>query len=123
MTEINGMTYMTEAERKILPEIEECPAKFLQVQNPSEEFMRAAVIKNPYVIHFIDNQSYMVRMLAVKLDHRRLEDIRGITPEIRMAVAQKNTRGIAGANFNSRELEEYANAYNVMKFGPVLRKR
>ena len=117
MAEMNGMTYMTEAERQLLPEIAECPAAFLRAQNPSEEFMRAAVFMNPYVIHFIENQSHMVRMLAVKLNYTRLDDVRGITPEIRAAAAKKNTRGVMGANLTRRELEEYANAINVMKFG------
>ena len=119
MAEMNGMTYMTEAERQLLPEIAECPAAFLRAPNPSEEFMRAAVFMNPYVIHFIENQSHMVRMLAVKLNSGTFDDVRGATPEIRAAAAKKNTRGVMGADLTRRELEEYANAINVMKFGCV----
>ena len=119
MAEMNGITYMTETERQLLSEIKECPAAFLRAQNPSEEFMRAAVIMNPYVIHFIANQSHMVRMLAVKLDCERLQDVQGITPEIRAAAKKGNRRGIMGADLTRREIEEYANAFNVMKYGFV----
>ncbi len=117
MAEMNGMTYMTEAERQLLPEIAECPTAFLRAQNPSEEFMRAAVIMNPHVLRFITNQSHMVRMLAVKLDCERLQDVQGITPEIRAAAEKGNTRGIMGADLTHREIEECANAFNVMKLG------
>ena len=115
--EMNGMTYMTEFERGLLPQIAECPAAFLRAQNPSEEFMRAAVFMNTYFIHFIENQSHMVRMLAAKLDYTTEPMIHGITPEIRVALNKKNTRGIMGADLSRREIEEYANAMNVMKFG------
>jgi hypothetical protein len=43
--------------------------------------------------------------------------IHGITPEIRVALNKNNTHGIMGADLNRREIEEYANAMNVMKFG------
>ena len=89
--EMNGMTYMTEFERGLLPQIAECPAAFLRAQNPSEEFMRAAVFMNTYFIHFIENQSHMVRMLAAKLDYTTEPMIHGITPEIRVAL-NKRTR-------------------------------
>ncbi len=114
---MNGMTYMTEFERGLLPQIAECPAAFLRAPNPSEEFMRAAVFLNPHVLGFIDNQSHMVRMIAAKLDYTTEPMIHGITPEIRAALDKKNTRGIMGADLNRREIEEYANAMNVMKFG------
>ena len=72
---------------------------------------------NPHVIRFIENQSHMVRMLAVKLNYKTLDDVRGVTPKIRAAAAKKNTRGVMGADLTQPELEEYANAINVMKFG------
>lgn len=115
--EMNGMTYMTEAERQLLPQIAECPAAFLRAKNPSEEFMRATAFLNPRVLRFIENQSHMVRMIAAKLDCATEPLIRGITPEIRAALNKKNTRGVMGADLNRREIEEYENAMNVMKFG------
>ena len=115
--EMNGMTYMTEAERQLLPQIAEGPAVFLRAPNPSEEFMRAEAFLNPRVLRFIENQSHMVRMIAAKLNCMTEPLIRGITPEIRAALDKKNTRGVMGADLNRREIEEYANAMNVMKFG------
>ncbi len=117
--EPNGMTYMTDAERKILSQIAEHPELILQLKNaPSEEFLRAAVFENPYVIRFVHNQSFMVRMLAVKLNYKMLQYVNGVTPEIRRAAMEKNDRGIMGANLTHDELEVYANAQNVKKFGP-----
>lgn len=116
---MNGMTYMTEAERRLLPQIAECPAAFLRAPNPSEEFMRAAVFLNPHVLRFIDNQSHMVRMIAAKLDYTTEPAIHGITPEIRAALNKKNTHGIMGADLSHQDLELYAHLMNVMKFGPA----
>lgn len=117
--EMNGMTYMTEAERQLLPQIAECPAAFLRAPNPSEEFMRAAAFLNPHVLRFIDNQSHMVRMIAAKLDYTTEPMIHGITPEIRVALNKKNTHGIMGADLSHQDLELYAHLMNVMKFGPA----
>lgn len=117
--EMNGMTYMTEFERGLLPQIAECPAAFLRAPNPSEEFMRAAVFLNPHVLRFIDNQSHMVRMIAAKSDYTTEPMIHGITPEIRAALDKKNTRGIMGADLSHQDLELYAHLMNVMKFGPA----
>ena len=115
---MNGMTYMTDAEWKILPQIAEHPEQILQLKNaPSEEFLRVAVFENPYVIRFVHNQSFMVRMLAVKLNYKMLQYVNGTTPEILRAAARKNDRGIMGANLTHDELEVYANAQNVKKFG------
>ena len=119
--EPNGMTYMTDAERKILPQIAEHPELVAQMRNPSEEFLRAAVFENPYIIRFVHNQSFMVRMLAVKLNYKMLQYVNGVTPEIRAAATMHNESGVMGANLTHDELEVYANAFNVKKFGPRVR--
>ena len=119
--EPNGMTYMTDAERKILPQIAEHPELVAQMRNPSEEFLRAAVFENPYIIRFVHNQSFMVRMLAVKLNYKMLQYVNGVTPEIRAAATMHNEGGVMGANLTHDELEVYANAFNVKKFGPRVR--
>ena len=123
MTEPNGITYMTDAERKILPQIKDNPTLVAQMSNPSEEFLLAAVFESPYIIRFIHNQSFMLRMLAVKLDYKTLKYGNGTTPEILRAAAAKNERGIMGANLTRDELEVYANAFNVKKFGPRVAMR
>lgn len=118
--------YMTEEERQLLHEIAKDAAAFLRAKNPSEEFKLAATFVNPYVLRFIENQSHMVRMIAAKLNCATEPLIHGITPEIRAALNKKNTRGIIGADLSRREIEEYANAMNVMKYGfavEVLYKR
>ena len=118
MMEPNGMTYMTDNELKILPQIREHPVLVAQMSNPSEEFLLVAVCENPYIIRFVHNQSYMLRILAVKLDYKTLRYVNGVTPEILRAAAAKNERGVMGANLTREELEIYANAFNVTKFGP-----
>ena len=123
MAEMNGMSYMTEQERQILPRVHEFPAIVAQMTAPSEEFLRAAVFENPYIIRFVHNQSFVLRMLAVKLDYKTLKYVNGITPEIRRAAAAKNESGIMGADLDRRELEIYANAQNVKKFGLQLAVR
>lgn len=117
MMEPNGMTYMTDAERAILPRVHDFPAIVAQMSNPSEEFLLAAVFENPYIIRFVHNQSFMLRILAVKLDYKTLKYVNGATPEILRAAAAKNERGVMGANLTRDELEVYANAQNVKKFG------
>lgn len=123
MIEPNGMTYMTDAERKILPQIKDNPTLVAQMNCPSEEFLRAAVFENPYIIRFVHNQSFMVRILAVKLDYKMLRYVNGVTPEIRRAAAAKNDRGIMYANLTHDELEVYVNAQNVKKIGPRVAAR
>lgn len=112
------MTYMTDNELKILPQIREHPVLVAQMQNPSMEFLLAAVFENPYIIRFVHNQSFMLRILAVKLNYKTLKYVNGATPEILHAAAAKNERGVMGANLTHEELEIYANAQNVKKFGP-----
>ena len=123
MTEPNGMTYMTDAERKILPQIKDNPTLVAQMPNPSEEFLLAAVFESPYIIRFVHNQSFMLRMLAVKLNYKALKYVNGTTPEILRAAAAKNEHGVMGANLTRDELEVYANAFNVKKFGPRVATR
>lgn len=124
MTEPNGMTYMTDEERKILGTLKQHLTNILTLSHcPSEEFLLAAVFENPYIIRFIHNQSFMLRMLAVKLDYKTLQYVNGVTPEIRRAAAAKNERGVMGANLSREELEIYANAFNVKKFGPRVAMR
>ena len=124
MTEPNGMTYMTEEERKILGTLKQHPTNILTLSCcPSEEFLLAAVFENPYIIRFVHNQSFMLRMLAVKLGYKTLKYVNGTTPEILRAAAAKNERGIMGANLTRDELEVYANAFNVKKFGPRVAMR
>ncbi len=119
MTEPNGMTYMTEEERKILGTLKQHPTNILTLSRcPSEEFLLTAVFENPYIIRFVHNQSFMLRMLAVKLDYKALQYVNGVTPEIRRAAAKHNERGVMGADLTHNELEIYANAFNVKKFGP-----
>lgn len=117
MTEPNGMTYTTDAELKILPQIENNPTLVAQMSNPSEDFLLAAVFENPFIIRFVHNQSFMLRMLAAKLDYKTLKYVNGTTPEILRAAATKNEHGVMGANLTHEELEIYANAFNVKKFG------
>lgn len=121
--EINGMTYMTEKERKILPQIKDNPTLVAQMECPSEEFLRAAVFENPFIIRFVHNQSFMLRILAVKLNYKTLQYVNGLTPEIRRAAAARNERGVMHANLTPDELEVYANAQNVKKFGPRVAAR
>lgn len=124
MTEPNGMTYMTDEERKILSTLKQHPTNILTLSHcPSEEFLLAAVFENPYIIRFIHNQSFMLRMLAVKLDYKTLQYVNGVTPEIRRAAAKRNERGVMGADLTRKELEIYANAFNVKKFGPRVAMR
>lgn len=118
MNEPNGFTYITDAELKILPQIKDNMTLVAQMSNPSEEFLLAAVFENPYIIRFVHNQSFMLRMLAVKLDYKTLKYVNGTTPEILRAAAAKNEHGVMGANLTREELEIYANAQNVKKFGP-----
>lgn len=117
MMEPNDMTYMTEQEHKILPHIKKYPFMVTQIGAPSEEFLLSAVFENPYIIRFVHNQSFMLRMLAVKLDYRTLKYVNGVTPEILAAAAAHNTRGMMGANLTHEELEIHANAFNIKKFG------
>ena len=47
MTEPNGMTYMTDEERKILGTLKQHPTNILTLSHcPSEEFLLAAVFEN-----------------------------------------------------------------------------
>lgn len=117
MMEPNGMTYVTDAERAVLPRVHDFSAIVAHMENPSEEFLLAAVFENPFIIRFVHNQSFMLRMLAVKLDYKTLKYVNGTTPEILRAAAAKNERGVMGANLTRDELEVYANAQNVKKFG------
>ncbi|MBO4480555.1 MAG: hypothetical protein J5742_02935 [Alphaproteobacteria bacterium] len=123
MTEPNGMTYMTEQELKMLPQIKGYPALVAHMDCPSEEFLLAAVFENPYIIRFVHNQSFMLRMLAVKLDYKMLEYVNGKTPEIMRAAAKHNDRRIMGADLTRDELELYANAQNIKKHGFKLRNQ
>ena len=117
MTEILGMTYMTESERKMLPRVHDEPWVVAQMKNPSEEFLLSAVFENPHILRFVHNQSYGLRLLAVKLDYTTLDEVNGQTPEILRAAAAHNNRGVMYANLTHQELELYANAQNVKKFG------
>lgn len=117
MTEILGMTYMTESERKMLSRVHNEPWIVAQMQNPSEEFLLSSVFENPHILRFVHNQSYELRLLAVKLDYTTLDEVNGKTPEILHAAAARNNRGVMGANLTREELELYANAQNVKKFG------
>ena len=124
MTEPNGMTYMTDEERKILGTLKKHPTNILTLSHcPSEEFLLAAVFENPYIIRFVHNQSFMLRMLAVKLDYKTLQYVNGVTPEIRRAAAKRNERGVMGADLTRDELEIYISAYNIKKFGLQLRNK
>lgn len=113
----NGMTYMTEQERQTLSMVHDFPAVIAQMENPSEEFLLAAVFENPYIIRFVHNQSFELRMIAVKLDYKTLKYVNGKTPEILRAAALHNERGVMGANLTHDEIEIYANAFNVKRFG------
>ena len=117
MTEILGMTYMTEAERRILSMVHEQPWIVSHMKNPSEEFLLYAVFENPYIIRFVHNQSFKLRLLAVKLDYNTLKYVNGKTPEILHAAAAHNERGVMYAKLTRDEIETYANAQNVKKFG------
>lgn len=118
MTEPNGMSYITDYEIKQLSKIAENPTLVAQMQNPSEEFLLYAVFENPYIIRFVHNQSFALRLLAVKLDYKTLKYVNGTTPEILRAAAAHNERGVMGANLTHDEIEIYANSQNVKKFGP-----
>ena len=117
MSEILGMTYMTESERRMLPRVHDEPWVVAQMENPSEEFLLSAVFENPHILRFVHNQSFRLRMLAVKLDYNALQDVNGKTPEILRAAATHNDRGIMGARLTHEEIELYAHAQNVKKFG------
>ncbi len=117
MTEILGMTYMTEAEQKILSKIHDNPWIVAHMKNPSEEFLLSAVFENPHILRFVHNQSYELRLLAVKLDYTALNEVNGKTPEILRAAAKHNNRGVMGADLTRKEIELYANSQNVKKFG------
>ena len=117
MTLFDDMTLMTDSERKILQMVKDNPAIITQLSSPSEEFLLSAVFENPSIIRFVHNQSFMLRMLAVKLDYGTLKYVNGTTPEILHAAAAHNTRGIIGANLTHEELEIHANAFNIKKFG------
>ena len=117
MQEPNGMTLMTESERLVLGQLQESPIAVAQMNNPSEEFLLSAVFLNPYIIRFVHNQSYLLRLLAVKLDYRTLQYVNGSAPEILMAASKHNVNGVMGADLTHDEIELYANAINVMKFG------
>ena len=56
-------------------------------------------------------------MLAVKLDYNTLKYVNGQTPEILHAAAAHNDRGVMYANLTHDDLELYAHAQNVKKFG------
>lgn len=111
------MTYMTESELNILKTVRKNPTIVAHMQNPSEEFLLSAVFENPYIIRFVHNQSHRLRLLAVKLDYSVLQYVNGYTPEILHAAAAHNNRGIMGADLTHDEIEIYANAQNVKKFG------
>ena len=117
MTEILGMTYMTESERRMLPCVHDEPWIVAQMKNPSEEFLLSAVFENPHILRFVHNQSFQLRLLAVKLDYTALNEVNGKTPEILRAAAKRNDRGVMGADLTREEIELYANAQNVKKFG------
>jgi len=117
MTEILGMTYMTETERQLLPRVRECPWIVSKIDNPSEEFLLAAVFENAHILRFVHNQNFQLRLLAVKLDYTTLDEVNGKTPEILRAAAAHNRRGVMYANLTHDEREIYENAQNVKKFG------
>jgi hypothetical protein len=117
MTEPNGMTYMTQKEMKILKSVAKNPTVVAQMENPSEEFLLSAVFDAPYIIRFVHNQSFRLRLLAVKLDWRVLRYVNGQTPEILLVAAARNERGVIGADLTHDEIEIYANAQNIKKFG------
>ena len=117
MAEPNCMTYMTEKEMQILKSVAKNPAVVARMENPSEEFLLSAVFDAPCIIRFVHNQSFRLRLLAVKLDWRVLKYVNGPTPEIIRAAGAHNERGIMGADLTHDEIEIYANAQNIKKFG------
>ena len=117
MSEILGMTYMTESERQVLSHVHDNPWVVAQMKNPSEEFLLCAVFENACILRFVHNQSFRLRMLAVKLDYKALQYVNGKTPEILQAAAAHNDRGVMGASLTHEEIEFYAHAQNVKKFG------
>ncbi|MBO4746122.1 MAG: hypothetical protein J5613_03580 [Alphaproteobacteria bacterium] len=115
MTEPNGMTYMTDSEREVLGRLKDSPVAVAQMSHPSEEFLLYAVCINPYIIRFVHNQSFLLRMLAVKLDYRTLKYVNGTTPEILKAAAKHNEKGLDGANLTKDEKKLYDRAVSIMK--------
>ena len=103
--EMNGMTHMTDAERKILPNVKNNPTRVAQMLAPSEEFLRAAVCINPFIIRFVHNQSFAVRMRAVCQNGLALEYVNGHTPEIEMAAVRQNGMAIKFITNPSREMQ------------------
>jgi hypothetical protein len=118
MTEPNGMTYMTEEERKILGTLKQHPTNILTLSHcPSEEFLLTAVFENPYIIRFVHNQSFWLRMLAIVLDKGTLKYVNGLTPEMRNVASSKTPVKITDLNMPHYLLEIYANAHNIRRHG------
>lgn len=109
---------MTAAEGKILRENEKCLTADVCPQNPSGEFMMAAIFLNPRAIEFFAKRTSMMCLIAAKLDCTTGNFIHKKTQKIRAALNKNNTRGVMYANLSHAEIELYGHLMNVMKFGP-----
>lgn len=116
MRKMNDISRMTDAEKKILANIKEHPTLVAQMSAPSEEFMRAAVCINPFVIRFIHNQSFAVRMRAVRQNGLALEYVNGRTPEIELAAVRQNGMAIKFIKHPSRDVQIAALKQNMQSY-------
>ena len=81
------MTLMTEYEQSLLERVKNSGGVFVgsEIKNPSQEFLLAAIKIDPFVIRFVENQSYAVRMAAVRQNGDALQYVNVQTPEIERA--------------------------------------
>jgi len=104
--EMNGMTYMTKEEKQLLGTLKQHPTRILTLPHcPSEEFLLMAVLENPYIIRFVTNQSFWLRMLALVLDKGVEQYVNCITPEMAKVIKSKQPVKITDLNMPQWLLE------------------
>ena len=122
--EMNGMTYMTEAEGQLLPKIIDTPAAILGLSRcPSHQLLLMLAILRPDAMRFVSNQDFWVRMLMVITDKAAAQYVNGMTPKIREIAESPKKYTIRDFNPPQYVLEAYDAAKNFMKEKRIVTER
>lgn len=119
-------TKMTEYEKQLLAQAKKLK-KFggvfagADIKNPSTEFLNKAVHIDPFVIRFVANQSYDLRLRAVRQNGLSLEYVNGATEEIELAAVKQNGMAIKFIRNPSREVQMAAVKQNLNAYKLIAR--
>jgi len=117
------MTQMTEYEKNLLARVKKNGGGFAgtEIKHPSTEFLRAAVVIDPFVIRFVSNQSYDLRLRAVRQNGLALEYVNVPTEEIEIAAMRQNGMAIKFIKNPSRDVQMAAIKQNMNAYKLIAR--